>query len=326
MKKYFTSATRIIIFACLLFGAQSVLALTISPPVKELGGDPGLKIQQIVKLYNETNSEITVWPSTANFKAKEDGAGEPSFTDMDNATTDLASWIKISDGPITVKPLDWQNIIFEIDIPADAEPGGHYAAVFFSPNKNLEAEGGKVSVDYRAGSLILLSISGDVKSSGQLKSWTLLGKQHFYDYTPVNFELRIENDGNVHFRPGGTIEIKNLFNQKVAELPIVKSEAGGNVLPSSTRSYAIIWGEEDIKNLPVGFWNKVKFEWNNFHLGRYVATTAVILPQGPSERLSVAFWIIPWQLLVTELIGLLILWLIFRTYNRWIIKKAREKK
>jgi hypothetical protein len=320
--------TRIIIIFVLLLSAHSALALTISPPISELSGDPGSTIQGIIKVYNETKDTVTVYASAANFTAKNGSDGEPQFTDINQAvqTKDLASWIKVPTGAITVNPLDWQTIVFQITLPKDAEPGGHYAAVFFSPNNPAQAGNGAVTIDYKTGSLILLSVSGDVKQEGKLKSITLKDDKYFFEHIPVTTELMIENSGNLHFRPGGAVEIKNMLGQKVTDLPILNTDAGGNILPNSSRRYDVTWGGTDSQNLPQGFWNKVKYELSNFHLGKYTAVATVGLPQGMSEPMAVSFWLIPWQLIIVVILGLAILWFIFRTYNRWIIKKARGGK
>lgn len=327
MKKYTVFTAILIIFAGLSFGVRDAHALTVSPPVKELAGDPGETVQYIVKLYNETKDAVTVKATATNFTAKENGAGEPDFADLGTekeATYDLASWMSLPEGAISINPLDWQTVIININIPKDAEPGGHYAAAFFTPTKKDAASADGVSVDYKTGSLALLTVTGEAKQGGSVKSFILKNNKSFFEYVPVNMELRVENTGNVHFRPGGAIEIKNILNKKSAELAVINSEEGGNVLPNSTRRYDIVWGSQDEKNMPQNFWQKVQYEFKNFHCGKYTAIAAIVLPQGNATPMEVSFWIIPWQLLLVVVVGLVVVWFVFRTYNRWIIKKARN--
>lgn len=327
MKKYSVFTAILIIFTSLLLGVRDTHALTVSPPVKELAGDPGETVQYIVKLYNETKDAVTVKATATNFTAKENGAGEPEFSDLGTekeATYDLASWMSLPEGAISINPLDWQTVIINIEIPKDAEPGGHYAAAFFTPSKVEQSGKDGVSVDYKTGSLVLLTVTGEAKQGGSVKSFALKNGKSFYEYVPVNMELRVENTGNVHFKPGGNVEIKNIINKKSAELAVIDTEDGGNVLPNSTRRYDIVWGEQDEKNVPQNFWQKVQYEFKNFHCGRYTATASVMLPQGMAAPVAVSFWIIPWQLLLVAIVGLTAFILLFRTYNRWIINKARN--
>lgn len=327
MKKNTLLTTGLLFFISLLLGVREAHALTVSPPVKELAGNPGETVQYIVKLYNETKDAVTVKSMATNFTAKENGAGEPDFSDLGTekeATYDLASWMSLPEGAISINPLDWQTVIINIEIPKDAEPGGHYAAAFFTPTKKDATSADGISVDYKTGSLALLTVTGEAKQGGSVKSFVLKNSKSFFEYVPVNMELRVENTGNVHFKPGGAIEIKNIFNKKSAELAVINSEEGGNVLPNSTRRYDIVWGAQDEKNMPQSFWQKVQYEFKNFHCGKYTAVAAIVLPQGPAVPVSLSFWIIPWQLLLVAIVGLTALILLFRTYNRWIIKKARS--
>ncbi len=327
MKNYFAFTASIIIFASILLGVRDAHALTVSPPVKELAGDPGSVVQYVVKLYNETRDAVTVKATATNFTAKENGAGEPQFADLGTereATHDLASWMSVPEGLITINPLDWQTVIININIPKDAEPGGHYAAAFFTPNKIENTGKDGVSVDYKTGSLALLTVTGEARQGGNVKSFTLRGDKSFYEYVPVNMELRVENTGNVHFKPGGMVEIKNIFNKKAGEIAVTDSDSGGNVLPNSTRRYDLTWEKQEDKNGPQDFWSKVQYEFKHFRCGRYVATASVDLPQGQAAPHTLSFWIIPWQLLLVVIIGLTLLILLFRTYNRWIIKKAKN--
>lgn len=323
MNKKLKYLFKLIFFLGLILGADKSFALTISPPVKDLTGDPGETVQGIIKIYNETNAEVTVYSSLAGFQARDGGMGEPEIIPLEENTLEgLASWIKLPEGPFTIKPLDWQNIVFNVSIPADAEPGGHYAAVFFSPNKNETIKSGAVSVDYRTGSLILLNVSGETLMDGEVKYFK--SKKNFYEYVPVSLELLIENNGNVHFKPNGGVKIENMLGNPVIEIAIIKSITGGNVLPGSVRKYEVVWEEKSNDDLPKSFWDKVKYERKNFHLGKYSALATIGLPDGSSENRVVSFWIIPWQLLLVAILFLAVIIQLFRWYNRWIIRKARE--
>jgi hypothetical protein len=314
------------IISCFIFWGEDVSALTISPPVREVTGDPGTKISGIIKLYNETNKDLSITYSQADFGAKETGDGEPEFFELNGESKDLASWIRISGGPFAIRSLDWQNIIFEIEIPKDAEPGGHYAAVFFSPQQPEKDSGGSVSVDYKTGTLILLTVSGKINEEGNLKSFSLKNGKKFFDHIPVNFELNIENKGNVHFKPVGNVTVKSMLGKNITELPVLNVDSGGNVLPGSSRRFEIAWGDSNIKKRPKTFLEKARYEWDNFYVGRYSALASVALPGSGHATFNLSFWIFPWQLFVIIAIALITFFWLFGRYNRWIVKKAREKK
>lgn len=299
-------------------------ALTISPPVKEFTGNPGETVNGMVRLYNETDIEISAFPSLNSFAAQgEEGdplvLGENEGKDVKS----LSSWITIAPGPFTIKPLDWQNALFEIRIPKDAEPGGHYAALFFSPNANNPSQA--VTVDYKTGALLLLTVSGKTTEEGNIESFITKNNKIFYEFIPVGLELRIKNTGSIHFRPGGAIQIDNMFGSRTTEVPIITTNSGGNVLPNSIRKYDVAWGDTSVTSLPNSFWGKVKYEWKNFHFGKYTAQAVVALPLGKTEVQNISFWIIPWQLLLVVLFILSVVVFLFRTYTRWVIRQARKK-
>jgi hypothetical protein len=315
-----------LMFLGTLIPLNEVFALTISPPVKEMVGDPGETVNGMVKVYNETDQDITVYSSLSDFSAKEGEGGEPQLIETkDNDVKSLSSWIDVSKGPFEIKPLDWQNVVFQVKIPKDAEPGGHYAAIFFGPDAP-NAQEGAVSLNYRAGSLVLLKVSGEVKEEGRVKEFTTRFKKKFFSHIPVNFELRVENKGNVHFKPTGAVEILNIFGGKITEISIIKNSAGGNVLPKSTRKYDITWGETEEKNIPQGFWNIARYQWKNFYIGQYKAMAIISMPKGQLENVSTSFWIIPWQLIIIIVFVLTLLYFVFRQYNKWIIRKAKEER
>jgi hypothetical protein len=108
----------------------------------------------------------------------------------------------------------------------------------------------------------------------------------------------------------------------------------GNVLPKSIRRFELWWQkhseEASAKPQPenLGFFSSVKYQWNNFAFGRYVAH--LDLKYGSADETvssTFAVFVFPWQLLVTELFGLAIIIFILRfaikRYNAYVIKRAR---
>jgi hypothetical protein len=258
-----------------------------------------------------------------DFGAKEGEGGEPSFFEIkENDLKQLSSWIEIGNEPVQIKPGNWKIVPFKIKIPIDGEPGGHYASIFFGPQKENK-DGKAVSINYQTGSLILLNVSGKTEEKGILKQFSVLGKG-FSSQIPVTFQVRVENSGNVHFKPSGNIEVKNMFGGKAAELPVLKTNWGGNVLPHSVRKYDVVWGNDDEQNQPKGFFERVKYQWNNFHFGRYSANLTLALPNGEKSQANINFWIIPFDLLIVILVLLLFLVFVIKQYNRWILRKNRK--
>lgn len=318
-----------------IFMPLSAQAITIIPPRIELSADPGKTISNSVKIYNEMGSVLTLYTSTANFTAKNGKEGVPEFLSPEDSAYGLASWILIEKGPIIILPSEYKSIDYSISIPQNADPGGHYAGIFFQ-NGNPEDRSDKpaIGLSSKAGTLVLLEVSGNIIESGELKSFGIKNGKKFFEHLPIEFSVGFGNTGNVHLRPEGSIEITNMFGKTVAKIDVNKRKigAGANILPKTTRHFEEPWGaSENISSgSELGFWDKIKFEQNNFALGRYAAKLNLAYGnKNQTIEKTIEFWIFPWQLMLVYLFkaAFLILALIFlvRKYNRWIVKKAMKK-
>ncbi len=312
--------------AGLVLGASSAEALTISPPAREFTGDPGEVISAQLKLYNETEKDLSLKTFMMEFQAGEDESGDPELIEKDpqDDSPSAVDWITINKGPIQVNTHEWKVIPFTISIPQDAEPGGYYPVIFFNEEGK---DGGNVSLTHGAGELLLIRVSGEVQQEGDVKDFYVRNfekdKKAFFRQMPAYFYTRIENKGNVHFKPEGTVKVRSMLG-KETELELVNTNSGGNVLPQSIRKYETLWGTEAaVKELKeMGFFARARYQMKNFHFGRYTAEVTAALPLGEKEVARVSFWMIPLELLIIVVISLVILGVVFRQYNKMITKRA----
>jgi len=319
MKKYFIGA----VLATLVLGLapMTASAITISPPVIEFDARPGDTIVDIIKLYNETNESITMTAMVQTFKAL-DETGAPAFASVEQSTG-LATWVKMDETVITLAPEERKDVLFAINVPKNAEPGGHFAGVLWTTGGPSSTGETGVGIVVKTGTLLLVRVAGEVNETGQLASFT--ADRQSYNYLPVNFSVRFENVGNVHLKPAGMIEVSNMLGTKVASLPVNGELA--NVLPNSIRKFDAAWQKSEI--LPdASEWQK---ERDNFAWGRYTAT--LILNYGLESQevtAKVYFWVFPWRITLFCLAVLIILILILiqgiRSYNKWLIKKYSQSQ
>ena len=308
--------------------AQEVFALTISPPVMELESNSGQKIDEIIKLFNETDSQVVVFPTLANFKAVGE-EGQAGFLEPTEITNDsLAAWIEIDKGPIQLAKGERKEIPFTINVPLGAEPGGHYGAIFFGTQPSQLAEGRTViGVAGQIGSLVLLRVAGEIREEGQLLEFGVKDGKKYFTFLPVDFYWRFENLGTVHLKPWGEILIKNIFGRTSDTVPANWVGAGGNVLPGSVRLFEASWIKNPIESPPQGFFERLKAEKDNFALGRYEGNLVLEYGTGgKTAQASLIFWVFPWHLILVCVLGAaLLIYLIIvgiKRYNRWIIRKA----
>lgn len=322
--------------AAVMFGlamATPARALTIVPPSLEYSVKPGAEVTAKVKLYNETATATTVFSSVANFTAKGE-QGEPDFS-FETKPTGTASWIDAPSGAITIQPNDRIELNVKIKVPANAEPGGHYASLFFGTDPTVKPEsGGQVTIRSLLGTLVILRVEGNISEQAKVASFKPEGGKNTVTRLPVTFDLRIQNTGNVHLRPQGTVTIKNMFGRQTAVLKL--NEVKGAVLPDSIRDYAVSW-EKEIKTddqemaKSGNFFQEIARQWKNFGLGVYTVTAAVTYGTGGGTlSASTKVTIFPWQLLLVSLIVLAVVICAvvygLKAYNAAIIRRAEGRR
>ncbi len=303
----------------LFISANYAYALTASPVKVEVTADAGQTLRGEIELLNEQSEKKVLFTSFENFEPAGD-TGSPRFVGADDG---LATWLQTQNS-VTLEPGQKITVPYTITVPAGAEPGGYFAAVFFGEQDPATQEAGEVSIGGKLGILILLRVSGDIVENGGLSEFASLAGSRLFASLPIAFTYKFSNSGGDRVVPLGDIIIKNTFGMVSATLPANSNE--GSVLPNSSRKFQAVWGEQkeggDIK----GFFAQAQEQLFDFHFGLYRAHVSVVYGttnQTASDTLS--FFIIPWQLLL--LCGLLLSGVFFgiKKYNSWIISKSNKK-
>ncbi len=314
-----------------LIGPSDAEALTLIPPSFEFGVIPGQDSSTAIKVFNETAETLELFTEVTSF-TNEGETGNPIF-DFKAPLTGLAEWIEVEAGPIILAPGERKEIPVIINVPADADPGGHYAAVFFV-DVPPEAGAGQVAIGAKLGSLILVRVAGEVEEGGNLAEFFAEDKKTTFSRLPISFFARFQNSGNVHLRPTGTITITNLFGKESAKVDL--NEAKGATLPQTIRKYEAIWEKDQVQettgNVWSNFWKEYSNEWNNFAFGRYKAQLNLTFGAA-NDQLATAetsFWVFPWRVIIISalilLVAIFLLIFLIKRYNAWLVKKAQLKK
>jgi hypothetical protein len=146
-----------------------------------------------------------------------------------------------------------------------------------------------------------LKVNGEGKQEGTLEDFKLMGpSKSIYQKRPEGFEIAFKNTGNVHLVPYGTVTIKSMIGRTVEVVPV----DAYFVLPESTRYREVLWKE-------------------GTGLGRYTATLSLYKGYGNEFTESkIAFWILPWKLLVAVFVGItIIIGLIYYFSTRFELKR-----
>lgn len=314
------SVFALVAFGLLPFGAK---ALTISPPLIDHQLDPGNTVLEVIKIYNEDEFPITVYPLLRNFTASDKENGEPRFLppEVDDNGTGLAKWVTIDTQPLTIAPKQRTNLPLAINVPGDALPGGHYGAVILSTEPPTSSTG--IGVAQQLGSLMLIRISGEVVEDGRIAEFSFQKPKVWYNHLPVDFSLRFENNGNTHLRPTGNLFIYNMFGKQVASIQV--NDSYRSVLPRSIRKFDFGWQKAKVSEEEGGLMK----EWKNFAIGKHKAV--LVLYYGNDNKMVTdtrTFTVWPWRLMTMAgaalliLIGLIVL--LFKAYKRSIIAKMEK--
>lgn len=270
-------------FTLFFFGSLDAFAqqagVSITPATIEETIDPGASKEYSVTIENLMNAEQTFYFFTRNIKGVRDG-GVPIFADDNNEKTgfELADWIVLPITEMKLSAHEKSTLSFTMTVPADATPGSHFGGVFVSvePPK-IENTG--AAVGYQVANIISIRIAGDAIESADIRQFST--SKFLYGSQNIEFDVRIENKGNVLVKPSGPMEIYNMLGNKVGTL--VFNEELFAVFPGSTRDF-----------------NGIKWEGDSIGFGRYEAILSPVYgEEGAKKTMSstVSFWILPWNII-----------------------------
>lgn len=280
--------------------------LEISPPLIEINVDPGKTVTTNIRVRNITKQELVAKPQVNDFVAQGE-EGQPKLLLNEKASEPspytINGWVSGLD-ELTVAPGEAKTETITISVPQGASPGGHYGVVRFTASSpGIDSTG--VSLSASVGTLVLINVSGKVVQNAVISDFYVTKnakKGSFFQAGPITFVERLQNRGNSHFKPTGTVRVTNTFGKETGVVSI--NAKGGNVLPASTRRF-----EQD-------FAKKHLF-------GRYTAQ-ANIQYAGQNLTQSITFWVIPLKA-TAMVLGLIILAVvILRVYVKQAVKKASK--
>lgn len=289
---------------------KTSLSFTVTPPLFRTSVEPGRVWRSTFKISNNNEYDLDVFLTVLRFEATgEEGRAilKPVLdTDIDNT---LAGWIELPETNIAIPREESMDVEFALNVPDDAAPGGHYAAIVVGTTPpNTSAEGGVLQVSSNISTLLFVRVPGDVNEDGRIRDF--FTAESLYDTTEALFTLRFENLGNVHILPQGDITLYNMWGKVRGVIPVNQGTDFGSVLPDSIRRYEYNW----------------KGDFNVFDIGRYRAVATVTYGETirQNDHFETSFWVIPIKPLLSIIGALLIIvgglvWMI-RRYIRYALR------
>ena len=312
-------ASIVTVFATAFF--SHAYALTISPARIEINGDPGATVGGEFTLINEQPTPQTYYASYENFTAQGE-TGAPAFSPE---KVGLDSWLSVIPTQITIAPGQAVKVPYAITIPKEADPGGYFAAIFWSSSPPANGNN-QVSIGAKVGLLILLRVNGPITESAGITQLDKNGHGFFYTTLPVTFRYKFRNNGGDRVQPSGTMTIRDTLFLPAAHLDA--NATVGNILPGSVRQFTVEWIKQPATGPINGFFNAVQYEWQNFAVGLYSAHLNLLYGSNNLHATKTTwFFVFPWQLMICIILGLIIVIgggrRFIRGYNRRIITRAQ---
>lgn len=296
VKSKISMKTSIKLIICAIFFlaiAHQASAITIYPAIFEFATAEKSAVGDSMQIYNESDKPITLNAEVENFLPKGE-TGEQAYT---SDSYGLATWISLSAHQINLAAKEKKSVSFKINLPANAAPGSYSAGILWHEAPPSDQAIGLIN---RVGALVLLTVNGETDLRAELAEFSV--PRALFEKTPVNFTVRIANKGNILFKPGGEISIKNIFGRTVDAIEI--NSFGNALLPESIRRFEIKWDSDGLA------------------FGPYAAELKINYGGNKKLAAEVRFWVLPWKQIIIVILGIIILGLIYsKTFGK--LKKKR---
>jgi hypothetical protein len=222
---------------CFISLAPSVSAqevpesLTVSPTHRKYQVDPGQIVSDTLTVLNDGKTAYDLLLYTRPYSVTGPHY-EPNFT-ATPANADAYKWVQFSQTKFHLAPGASQKITYTLQVPPQADAGGHYGIIFAETQPTAPAAGTSVIRKKRVGMIIYATVNGNYKTEGK----ALGGDIPFWQFQPpLHTTVTAKNTGNTDFDDELMITVKDVFgNVKYRE----KKEYV--VLPQTTRVMDLDW-------------------------------------------------------------------------------------
>ncbi len=288
--------------------------LRITPIRQELVLAPGQVDSYKIEVANVSPGDINV-TSVVNDFASDNETGQPRLLTKaeDKSPFSLTNFVTLPED-FLLKPGEKKEVEIKVEVPVNTTPGGYFGIVRFASGGSRDNEG-NIALNASVGSILLVTVPGPTQEGmelGFIQARTGGVSRTLFEYTPDTLAINLRNTGNTILKPFGRVSIKDMFGNEVMAFEFNGGKFRGNVLPKSSRTF-----EQELDNFG--------------RIGRYTVEANISYGQGGGNIINAVytFWIVPWRLIVTVLIGLaIVIWFATRgikLYNRRVIEKAKKE-
>jgi hypothetical protein len=336
----------------LFVGITKVDAAIISPPFDDRVFVPGKSYKGSFTVYFTNEDPQTLYLSLAKMEI-DDVTGAKSAVFIPKTEPALANWVTLDKQTVLRPPgvtfTEGDNgtiVNYAVNIPADAAPGGNYAVVLISNvPRGPEVDDSQVQVDTGVGVgadvtyQLIARIDGEEINNTNLEGFETVHvclpsegrdcnryRQWLFPHLPVGFDAVFQNRGNSHVVPRGNIEI--FQGEKIANVALNSDQV--RVFPGKSRLYENMWTHEGIEKLqdqtlyeqalaglPDNFFESVLYQIQHFQFGMYTVKLGGYAGNQPAFGAEANFWIVPWHLILTIIVLILLGYLGWRINRKF---------
>jgi hypothetical protein len=198
-----------------------------------------------------------------------------------------------------------------------------------------------VALTGAAGIPVLLKVNkAGAKAEAKLSQFSI--KDFITEYLPADFTIKVENTGNVHIKPHGSIFISDGRSKDLAVLDV--NPGLGNIIPNSARIFNTSWADGFIVRQPIiengqpkvdkngNPVETLRINWNkltSFRIGRYTANLLLVYDNGTRDvpmQSTITFWILPWKVILGMMITVVIVIFVVRFMLKAYINREIRKR
>jgi LysM repeat protein len=276
--------------------------------------DAGLSKNDSIRVINNKPETVVVKLYAVDATTTSDGSFALLMEDAPRE--DVGSWVKLAANEIEIPANSEKSVPFTITVPKDADVGDHMGGIIMQEVEGAgkAMSGTGVKIVTRVGVRIYETVPGEVKKDFEITrfDWRTEDKRagsFLKDLLDINkrtaFVIGLKNKGNVKITPKVTVEVRNIFGKKIADL---RDKEIGIIFPQKSNEDATI------------YWEDMPF------LGRYKVTlTANFFEDGVgSGTKEIVIWAFPYRIIfLLVLIGVLLY--LFRLTIFYFREAKKEK-
>lgn len=226
---------------------QAAFDLLVSPAKLELQVAAGTGQDFAIHLRNTGGESQTmkIYFNDYSIRPNNDFIFEPPG----HYSYSCAKWLQSEKTSIVVPVGQTVSTGFRVDVPANAEPGGHYGVVFFEQVPQPSEAKANIKALPRIGALILVTVPGQIIREGEIKNVSITSTWFWparrlpvLPRRKVRARIVFYNSGNVHLTVKGSLAYKASFGWGSGKVDFQEI----TVLPKTTR-----YLETDIPDPPL---------------------------------------------------------------------------